>query len=84
MLGPHHLSAAWTALTRDRRIAIHVAAAATIIVLVSLAALPTRADGPDHETEWRMIGHDIRNTRSQSDEYAHQPAQRLASRPNGC
>ena len=42
MLGPHHLSAAWTALTRDRRIAIHVAAAATIIVFVYICCV---ADG---------------------------------------
>lgn len=33
--------------------------------LAIAAALPTRADGPEHGSEWRMIGHDVRNTRSQ-------------------
>ena len=34
-------------------------------VLAILAALPTRADGPEHGSDWRMIGHDVNNTRSQ-------------------
>ena len=33
--------------------------------LVIALALPTRADGPEHGSEWRMIGHDVANTRSQ-------------------
>ena len=44
---------------------VHLAVAATIAVAATVGAGPTRADGPDDDPEWRMIGHDVRNTRSQ-------------------
>lgn len=35
--------------------------------LACVVVLPTHADGPE-ESEWRMIGHDVRDTRSQPEE----------------
>jgi polyvinyl alcohol dehydrogenase (cytochrome) len=34
----------------------------------AVAALPIRADGPQDPPEWRMIGHDVQNTRNQPSE----------------
>jgi polyvinyl alcohol dehydrogenase (cytochrome) len=46
-----------------------VALAAGLIAAAALsAALPTRADGPDHQSDWPMNGHDIANARHQPDE----------------
>src|SRR5262245_16263993 len=36
--------------------------------IIAALALSTRADGPDHHSSWPMIGHDVRNTRSQEAE----------------
>jgi polyvinyl alcohol dehydrogenase (cytochrome) len=36
--------------------------------IIAGLALSTRADGPDHRSSWPMIGHDVRNTRSQDAE----------------
>lgn len=52
----------------------------TAVALVLVMVLPTRADGPAQGLTWRMIGHDIRNTRSQPFEWRIGPgnAARLA------
>jgi polyvinyl alcohol dehydrogenase (cytochrome) len=36
--------------------------------IIAALALSTSADGPDHRSSWPMIGHDVRNTRSQQAE----------------
>ncbi len=38
---------------------------ATILGITSTLPSPTRADGSDHDPEWRMIGHDVEGSRSQ-------------------
>ena len=65
MLEPRDGSARWAALMPNRRTIVHLAVAATVAVTTSVGAGPTRADGPEEDFEWRMIGHDVSNTRSQ-------------------
>jgi len=38
------------------------------LAVAAAAAPPTRADGPNEGSSWPMIGHDVRNTRSQPTE----------------
>ena len=53
----------------SRGLVTRVSLAAGLIVAAALAAvLPTNADGPDHQKDWPMNGHDIANTRRQPDE----------------
>jgi hypothetical protein len=40
-----------------------------VALAISGALLPTRAEGPDREVRWRMIGHDVNDTRSQPFEF---------------
>ena len=65
MLAQRDVIALGAALLPSRRTVVHLAVAATIAVAATVGAGPTRADGPDDDPEWRMIGHDVRNTRSQ-------------------
>jgi polyvinyl alcohol dehydrogenase (cytochrome) len=60
----------------SRRFTIHISIAVGLAIASALlAARPTQADGPDHDKNWPMIGHDIANTRSQ-------PAERQIGRRN--
>jgi polyvinyl alcohol dehydrogenase (cytochrome) len=43
--------------------------ACVVFVAAAFVALPVRASGPDAGFEWRMIGHDVRNTRHQPHEW---------------
>ncbi len=65
MLGKRNVIALGAVLLPSRRTVVHFAVATTIAVAATVGAGPTRADGPDDDPEWRMIGHDVRNTRSQ-------------------
>ena len=82
MLGQRDVIALGAVLLPSRRTVVHLAAAATIAVAASVGAALTRADGPDDDPEWRMIGHDVSNTRSQPFEtrIGRRNAARLAPR----
>ena len=48
-----------------RRTIRNLIVGATILGVTSILPWPTRADGPDHDPDWRMIGHDVEGSRNQ-------------------